>query len=167
MHIVGHVHNLCFLSQNLIWTNLLKTKWWGSMRSVLSGIRWTLRSVCCDACCSDNMQKFKSLSIFCLGMCCVCRHMLIGCVMRANKMRFLYRCSAHFVLPRTTQGEEKGTLPGNLGGGEIDPSRTIWHPEHVWCLWISCTDQHRRSGVPYCWKRAIISLMVDLNLSLT
>jgi len=52
-------------------------------------------------------------------------------------------------------------LPGNLGGGEIDPYRTIWYPEHAWCLWISCTTQHWRSGVPYSWKLAITSLVVS------
>lgn len=87
MHIVGHVHNFCFLSQNLIATKLLKTKRRGLLLYVLSGKRWSLRSVSCDTCCTDNAQKFKSLSVFCLGVCCVCRHMLIESVIRANKMR--------------------------------------------------------------------------------
>jgi hypothetical protein len=160
MYIVKHVHDLCLLSRNLISTNLLKTKWWGLLCSVFSGNRWSLRSVTCDACCSDNTQKFKSLSIFSLGVCRVCHHMLIECVIRANKMREGF---GTLFFPRTTQGEEQGTLPGNLGGGEIDPPQIIWRPEHAWCLWVSCTDQHWRSWAPYCWKLSITLLMVSLK----
>jgi hypothetical protein len=66
-------------------------------------------SVSCDACCSDNEQKFKSLSIFCLSVCCVCRHMLIERVIRANKMRESHIGVRHtFSFPEPHRENNKG-----------------------------------------------------------
>jgi hypothetical protein len=57
-------------------------------------------------------MNFLSGRVVCLSL-----HVHRMCYSSKWDAKFLYWCSAQFVLTRTSQGEEQRTLPWNLGGG--------------------------------------------------